>query len=119
MSYTTIEAFTPVEKDAPANFHGKQLLFVGWDRHLMFYAPMTLCVEPAMTFGALREQALPTLWGRHPDFARIDWSAVQWLASGEPIAPRDDATLAELGLGHKTLLRLRTPGLEGLAGAGY
>ncbi|WP_085318267.1 phenol hydroxylase subunit P4 [Derxia lacustris] len=119
MSYTTLRPFAPVVKDRVENFHGQQLLFVGWDRHLMFYAPMTLCVAPDLRFGELRRNVLPTLWGKHPDFARIDWATAEWSSSGERIVPDDASTLAELGLCHKSLLRLRTPGLDGLAGAGF
>ncbi len=59
---------------------------------------------------------LPDLYGCHPDFARIDWSKVEWLKSGKPWRPKPDQTLAGNGLRHKDVLRLRTPGLTGIKG---
>ncbi len=106
-------------KDTADKFHGQQILNIGWDQHLMYATPMCIPVPPGMPFGALVEQVLPGLFGQHPDFARIDWSAVQWMRSGEAFSPQMDRSLADNGLGHKASLRLRTPGLDGLAGAAF
>ncbi|MBB1163238.1 phenol hydroxylase subunit P4 [Aquariibacter albus] len=106
-------------KDAVENFHGKQLLNIGWDRHLMFAAPICLPLPPELPFEALVREVLPGLYGQHPDFARIDWAQVQWLRGGEPFSPEPSASLADNGLDHKAVLRLRTPGLGGLYGIGF
>ncbi len=103
--------------DAVENFHGNQLLFVGWDDHLMFCAPLALALPPETPFRKLTGEILADAYGYHPDWARVDWSRAEWLSSGEPFAPDPDKTLAELGLGHKACLRLRTPGLTGIAGS--
>ena len=57
------------------------------------------------------------MYGAHPDFARIDWDQAEWFMSGKPFTPDMDKTLAEHGLGHKSVIRFRTPGLTGLSGS--
>ena len=106
-------------KDAVENFHGQQLLNIGWDRHLMFATPMCIPVPPQLPFGALVEQVLPGLYGQHEDFARIDWSQVRWSRSGEAFVPDPAASLADNGLVHQSMLRFSTPGLHGLYGAAF
>lgn len=93
------------------------LLYIGWDEHLMFCAPVCLPLPADMPFGALARDVLPGVYGAHPDFARIDWSAVQWLKSGQPWTPDPALGLAANGLGHKDVIRFRTPGLTGIAGS--
>jgi phenol hydroxylase P4 protein len=103
-------------RDAAANFP-QPLLYIGWDQHMMFCAPLAVPVAPQTRFRDLVEQLLPRLYGEHPDFARIDWQRVQWFRSDALFTPRPDATLAEQGFGHKSVLRFRTPGLEGIRGS--
>ena len=64
------------------------------------------------------ENVLPGIYGYHPDFARIDWRRVEWLRGGVPWEPDLDRTLEENGLGHKDVIRFRTPGLDGIGGSG-
>ncbi len=99
--------------DTQDKFHGNQLLYVGWDDHLMFCAPFAYSLPPSTKFAELVEKHLPHIYGYHPDFAQIDWSKVEWLKSGQPWQADFDKTLAELGLKHKDVLRLQTPGLNG------
>ena len=47
----------------------------------------------------------------------IDWSKVEWLKSGQPWQPDVEKSLAENGLKHKDVIRLRTPGLTGIKGS--
>lgn len=112
-----VAAVKPYQFAAPdrlENFHGNQLVYVGWDQHLMFCAPFCFPLPPAMPFGALVEQVLPGAFGYHPEFARIDWKQAQWLKGGKPFTPDFARSLADNGIGHKDALRLRTPGLTGL-----
>ena len=106
-------------KDTVDKFHGNQLLGIGWDQHLMFASPLCIPVPPKMLFGTLVEKVLPGLYGQHADFARIDWSIAQWTRSNEAFVPRFDKSLEDNGLGHKAVIRLRTPGLTGLHGASF
>ncbi len=105
-------------KDRVENFHGNQLLYIGWDQHSMICAPIAVPVPPSMPFGALIDNVLSTTaFTAHPDWQRIDWAKVEWLRSGKPFKPDLGKSLADNGLGHKALIRLRTPGLTGIAGS--
>lgn len=109
--------YTGEMKDRVENFHGNQLFYIGWDKHLMFCAPLAFPLPPSMPFKAMVEQILPAGFGVHPDFAKIDWSQVTWLSSGQPFTPDFEKSLAENGLGHKAVLRFQTPGLNGIKGS--
>ncbi len=105
-------------KDIEANFHGNRLVYVGWDHHLMFCAPVAFPLPADMPFGALLEDVLPGAFGMHPDFARIDWEQVQWKLDGEDFTPDLGASLEGNGLRHKSVIRMHTPGLNGIGGTG-
>ena len=83
----------------------------------MFSAPFCLPLAPSTPFGALTQQILPGIYGYHPDFAKIDWSAAEWFKSGKPFKPDPAKSLADNGLGHKDVIRFRTPGLSGIKGS--
>ncbi|EIT70980.1 MULTISPECIES: phenol hydroxylase subunit P4 [Hydrocarboniphaga] len=105
-------------KDGVENFHGQQLLNISWDKHIMFGFPVCIPVPPQLPFGALIEKVLPGIYGAHPDFAKIDWSTVQWSTAKGAFVPEPERSLAEHGLRHKEQIRFRTPGLDGHNGAG-
>ena len=65
----------------------------------------------------LATAVLPGIYGYHPDFAKIDWKAVQWFKSGKAWTPDPAKSLADNGLVHKDAIRFRTPGLEGIKGS--
>lgn len=110
--------YTGEVKDAVEKFHGNQLLYIGWDQHMMIAAPIALPLPPAMPFGDLLDKVLPTtVFAAHPDWPKIDWKKVEWLRSGKPFKPDVKKSLADNGLGHKALIRLRTPALTGIAGS--
>jgi len=118
MSVTAIaDGYHGTMKDTADHYRGQQLLNIGWDQHLMYATPMCIPVPPEMPFGALVQQVLPGLYGQHPQFAAIDWSRAEWLRSGERFTPDMDRSLADNGLGHKAMLRFRTPDQPGLANA--
>ena len=105
-------------KDRVENFHGNQLVYFGWDRHAMVCAPIALPLPPSMPFRALVENVLPTTaFAAHPDWPRIDWKKALWQRSSEAFTPDWDKSLQDNGLGHKSLLRLRTPELSGIGGS--
>ena len=117
MGVAAIKEYTFEPADRLENFHGNQLLYIGWDQHLLFAAPFCLTMPPDMSFGYIIATVLTGIYGYHPDFAQIDWSKVEWLKSGQPWQADFDKTLAELGLKHKDALRFRTPGLNGIKGS--
>jgi phenol/toluene 2-monooxygenase (NADH) P4/A4 len=102
-------------RDAVLRFP-QPLLYVGWDEHMMFSAPLAIGL-PDMCFADFTTQVLPKLYGEHPDFAHIQWPSVQWFKSATLFTPQPRATLAAQGFRHKSVLRFRTPGLEGLRGS--
>ena len=106
-------------RDKVENFHGMQLVYVGWDEHMMFPFAATFPLPPQMPFGALLKDVLPAAYGVHPDFAQIDWAAAQWQLDGKSFVPDQEKSLADNGIGHKSLLRFATPGLSGIAGTGF
>lgn len=109
--------YSGIVADAEDRFHGKRLLYICWDQHLLFCAPLCFPLPPEMPFGALIEAVLPGAYGSHPDFEKIDWSTVQWFDSGRPFTPDLSKSLADNGLVHKSVIRFRTPGLKGLQGS--
>ncbi|MDE1950730.1 MAG: phenol hydroxylase subunit P4 [Burkholderiales bacterium] len=116
MSVVALEPYDPPARDLREHFPAP-LLYIGWDDHLMFASPYCLPLPPDMPFGALLSQVLPGIYGSHPDFARIDWAAARWFKSGRPWQPDASRSLAENGLVHKDVIRLRTPGLTGIRGS--
>ncbi len=116
MSVTAVKPYDFPAKDVRANFPAP-LLFIGWEDHLMFPCPVALPLPADMPFGALAQAVLPGVYGVHPDFDRIDWSAVQWFKSGQPWTPDPAKSLEGNGLGHKDVIRFRTPGLTGIQGS--
>lgn len=99
--------------DRVENFHGNQVVYLHWEDHLMFCAALAFPLPPAMPFGALVAEIIPQFYGMHPDFKQIDWSAVQWQIDGKEVAPDLEKSLADNGVGHKSLIRFWTPGLKG------
>jgi phenol hydroxylase P4 protein len=116
MPVTAIKDYQFPPADTQDKFHGGQLLYVGWDDHLMFCAPFAYCLPPNTLFGDLCEKIMANSFGYHPDWAKIDFSKATWRKSGQPWPADMNKTLAELGLKHKDVLRLCTPGLKGLDG---
>jgi phenol hydroxylase P4 protein len=104
-------------KDRVENFHGKQLLYIGWVDHLMYCAPLCIPVPPDLLFAALTNQIIPSLYPAHPDTVKICWDEVEWFRSQQRFTPDLTKTLVANGLGHKALLRFRTPGLSGINGS--
>jgi phenol hydroxylase P4 protein len=103
--------------DTVDKFHGMQLLYIGWDDHLMFCAPFAFLLPPDTPFRDVCEKVMPPAFGAHPDWAKVDFGQAIWRKSGQPWQADMNKTLAELGLKHKDVLRLTTPGLKGIQGS--
>lgn len=114
MTVNAIGTYEFPPRDLEANFHGNRLLYLGWDRHLMFCSPFALLVDPAMGFAEWCEQVLRPAMAAHPDTAKVDFNASVWLLNDQPWVPDFAASLDANGLRHKDMLRLQTPGLNGL-----
>lgn len=107
-----------VVRDLQANFGENILVYIGWDEHLLFCSAKAFPLPPQMTFADLKAGVLPEGFGQHPDFAKIDWDKVEWNLNDNTLNPADDKSLADLGFDHKSLLRFKTPGLNGYKGSG-
>ncbi len=118
MAVTARDGYVDVEKDAVERFHGNQIVYIDWDRHRLYSSALAFPVPPEMPFSALTDEIIPGVWGSHPQFGELDWSTVQWVLDDAPLRPVVDASLADNSIGHKSLLRFVTPGLDGIAGSG-
>jgi len=117
MAVIALKPYIGEVKDKVENFHGNQLLFIGWEDHLLFASPYAFPFPPPMLFGDLLEHVLPATYGAHPDWSKVDWSTAEWFKSGQPWRPDATKSLAENGLRHKDVIRFRTPGLTGIKGS--
>lgn len=104
-------------KDSVEKFGGAQLVYIGWDKHQMFCSSRAFPLPPAMTFQELLDNVMPEAFGQHPEFTKIDWQQAQWILDNQVFQPEHSKSLAQLGIGHKSLLRLVTPELTGYKGA--
>lgn len=119
MSVKTINGEYPVTMmDSVDRFHGNQLVYVGWDHHTMLCSANAFPLPPAMPFGALVSEVLPSVLAAHPDFAQIDWDQVEWNLDGKHFIPDLSKSLEDNGVIHKSLIRMRTPGLDGYRASG-
>ena len=101
------------QQDTEDRFHGKRLFYIAWENHLMYAAPICVPLPPTLPFGALVRDVLPELYGEHPEFESIDWQRTLWFNSGKRFVPDFGKSLQHHGLAHKSLIRFRTPKLEG------
>jgi phenol hydroxylase P4 protein len=118
MAVNAIGAYEFAPKDPLEKFPAP-LLYLHWDNHKMFCSPFAVPFPPTLKFGDMCKGAFPGIFGAHPDFAKVDWGKAEWFKSSKPWKPDMDKTLAENGLGHKDVIRFRTPGLTGLRGSGF
>lgn len=105
-------------RDREENFHGNRVVYLHWAKHLMFCSAMAFPLPPEMPFGALLQEIIPEYYGMHPDFNAIDWDQVVWTIDGKEVTPDPQKSLAENGVGHKSRISFRTPGLDGYKGSG-
>ena len=100
--------------DTEDRFHGNRLVYLSWENHLMYAAPLCLPLPPSLPFGALVRDVLPEVYGEHPEFEQIDWQRTLWFDSGRRFRPDFGKSLDAHGLGHKSLIRFVTPALTGI-----
>jgi phenol hydroxylase P4 protein len=118
MPVTAIGEYPILPRDGVENFHGNQMVIIGWDHHLMISSPMAFPLPPDMPFGAMVSEVMPAAFAPHPDWELIDWDKVEWMLDGEGFTPELDKSLKENGVGHKSVIRFKTPGLDGINGSG-
>lgn len=116
MAVIAKDGYINLVRDRVENFNGNQLVHVGWDDHLLFSAAQAFPLPPEMPFQALVSEVMTSVFNDHPDFAKIDWSTVKWVLDGESFVPDMAKSLKDNGVGHKSLIRFKTPGLMGING---
>jgi len=116
MAITAKDGYIDLVRDKVENFHGNQLVYVGWDDHLLFSAAWAFPLPPEMPFQALVSEVMTGAFSDHPDFKNINWDEVKWVLDGQSFVPQMDKSLLENKVGHKSLIRFKTPGLMGLDG---
>jgi phenol/toluene 2-monooxygenase (NADH) P4/A4 len=114
MAIRSTKDYVGVPRDLVANFGGQQLVYVSWDQHLLFAAPFLICLPPETPFGQLVSGPLMALLAPDPDAGAVDWARARWLKANAPWVPDFARSLAENAIGHKALLRFRTPSLNSL-----
>ncbi len=110
--------YTGERMDRVENFHGNQVVYLGWDYHLLFCAPVAFSVSPDTPFRTLIGELAEGAFSLHPEFSQIDWDAAVFHLNGEHFQPDLDASLIDQGIDHKSIVRFTTPGLDGIAGCG-
>ena len=70
-----------------------------------------------MPFFAFLEAIVKGHYNAHPDFETIDWDKAEWMIDGVKVKPDLGKSLADHGVGHKSLIRFWTPGLNGYKGS--
>ena len=84
-----------------------QLVHVWWRDNMWFCAAACFRAPKAMTWRDFRTGMIDPLFSCDPDYRpaqRFGWSV-----DGRPVTPADEATLAELGVGHKSLIACWVP----------
>lgn len=118
MTVVSIGEYKFEPKDRVENFHGNQLVYLQWEQHLMFCAPFCFPLPPDMPFAAMVSDVMTPTYAAHPEAAEADFTKGEWMLDGKPFQPDFTKSLKDNGVGHKSVLRVKTPGLNGIAGTG-
>jgi phenol hydroxylase P4 protein len=87
-------------------FGDDQLVYVHWEGNPMFCSAACFRVPKAIGFAEFVANVVGPWAGSDPDF---DPAAVRnWRLNGKELGDPGSATLAELGVGHKALLKFTT-----------
>jgi phenol hydroxylase P4 protein len=94
--------------DGAAAYGDDQLVMVHReDPGLWFCAAACFRAPKAMRWADFKAQMIDGWCATDPDYDPA--SATAWRIFDEPFEPSDDATLAELGIAHKSLVKFATP----------
>jgi len=121
MSVNSIGDYSFESRDKLENFNGTMLVFIQWEQHLVFCAPFAFPLPPDMLLGEVMKNIVIPAYAYHPDTEKAtleDFAKGQWLLDNKPLQADFDKSLAEHGVKHQSILRVTTPGLEGLVGQG-
>lgn len=97
--------------DRAENFGDDQLVFVHWEGNLFLVAAAAFRAPKAMPFSEFVAAMVNPWASSDPDFdpaAVTDWRVDDRPLAAPGSAAPTDGSLAELGVGHKSLLKFRT-----------
>jgi phenol/toluene 2-monooxygenase (NADH) P4/A4 len=107
MAVKALYDYTFPSADRAENFGDDQLVYVTWTGNLLFCSAACFRVPKAMPFGAFVSDIVAPWAGSDPDFdpaAVRDWKLFDTTLFDTTPAADADASLADLGVGHKALL---------------
>ena len=78
MSVKSIGDYSFTPKDKVENFHGNMLVYMQWEKHLSFCAPLAFPLPPDMPFGDLVAGVLAPAYAVHPDSENVDFEKGEW-----------------------------------------
>lgn len=105
---TTVRTLVPYDfpsKDRQELYGDDQLVNVLWDDNLFICGAGCFRVPRAMTWADFKSGVIDPWAAADPDYDPE--RAADWRRDDEPITPRPDQTLAELGIAHKGLIKFR------------
>lgn len=102
MSVKSIGAYAFPSRSRQELYGDDQLLHVWWRNNPFLSAAATFRAPRAMTWADFRAGLVDPWASTDPDFDA--GGPAEWHLDGQPFAPDDGATLAQLGVGHKSLL---------------
>lgn len=103
MTVKAIGTYNFPAREPRANFDTDLLVLTYFEGNTFFVAPAYWRVPCDMPWGAFRESCLDPWVGLDPD---LDLSTLgNWRVDGTPFEPTPEATLADLGIGWKSVVR--------------
>lgn len=113
MAVVSIGLYDFPPADRVENYGGDINLYCCWEQHLLIPCPAAYRLPPTITLRDFLTQMFAPDHAHHPEFARVDFAAVEWTLDGKPWQPALDRSLADNGVTHMSYLSFRSPGLEG------
>lgn len=105
MAIKSLGTYEFPSRSAKELYGDDQLVHVVWKGNRMFCAGATFRAPTAMRWADFKSQMVDPWAASDPDYDAA--ASFQWALDGEPFSPAADATLADLGVGHKHTLSMQ------------
>jgi phenol/toluene 2-monooxygenase (NADH) P4/A4 len=106
MSVKALGSYTFPSRSRQELYGDDQLVNLWWRNNRFLCAAATFRAPKAMTWADFRAVLMDPWAASDPDFDPT--RPANWTVDGAPLTPRDDQTLEQLGVGHKSLLSFIT-----------
>jgi phenol hydroxylase P4 protein len=103
MAVRSIGAYDFPSRSRAELYGDDQLVHVYWNHNMFLCAPSCFRAPKAMPWAVFLAEVVHPVFAADPDFDP-ETTSFTWQLDDAPLTPRDDASLAELGVGHKSLL---------------